>query len=177
WQPKRIFYNTSPWAFSSPEAFEKADKTNLITFDVGQYYPLKGLSNNEVSSLASSQHLSQGFGRQTSRGSQNEYIEFLKGDALVNNESVFSGIDTSWNRVKGGKAIGDILYKVEKEFKFKDPSVHIAELMKAFQLLQNIEDQHWKTIKTDELKVIIEACAGLYLEASAETSSSIPNSK
>lgn len=177
WQPKRLFYNTSPWAFSSPEEFEKADKTNLITFDVGQYYPLKGLSNNEVSSLASSQHLSQGFGRQTSRGSQNEYIEFLKGDALVNNESVFSGIDTSWNRVKGGKAIGDILYKVEKEFNFKDPSVHIADLMKAFQLLQNIEDQHWKTIKTDELKVIIEACAGLYLEASAETSSSIPNSK
>src|SRR5690606_15053748 len=72
---------------------------------------------------------------------------------------------------------GDILYKVEKEFNFKDPSVHIADLMKAFQLLRNIEDQHWKTIKTDELKVIIEACAGLYLEASAETSSSIPNSK
>src|SRR5690606_15800165 len=104
-------------------------------------------------------------------------IEFLKGDALVNNESVFSGIDTSWNRVKGGKAIGDILYKVEKEFNFKDPSVHIADLMKAFQLLQNIEDQHWKTIKTDELKVIIQACDGLYLDASAETSSSITNNK
>ncbi|WP_100614633.1 PIG-L family deacetylase [Confluentibacter citreus] len=177
WQPKRIFYNTSPWAFGSPEEFEKADKTNLITFDIGEYYPLKGLSNNEVSSLASSQHLSQGFGRQTNRGSQNEYIEFLKGDALVNNKSVFSGIDTSWNRVKGGKAIGDILYKVEQEFNFKDPSVHLTDLMKAYQLLQAIEDTHWKTIKTKELKFIIEACAGLYLEASAETSSSTPNSK
>ena len=177
WQPKRLFYNTSPWAFGSPEEFEKADKTNLITFDTGIYYPLKGLSNNEVSSMASSQHLSQGFGRLTNRGSQKEYIEFLKGDALVNNETVFAGIDTSWNRVKGGKAIGDILYKVEKEFNFKDPSVHLSDLMKAYQLLQNIEDEHWKSIKTEELKSVIEACAGLYLEASAETSSTTLNSK
>ena len=177
WQPKRLFYNTSPWAFGSPEEFEKADKTNLITFDTGIYYPLKGLSNNEVSSLASSQHLSQGFGRQTSRGSQNEYIEFLKGDALQNNASIFSGIDTSWNRVKGGKAIGDILYKVEKEFNFKNPSVHVADLIKAYLLLQAIEDTHWKTIKSEELKSIIEACAGLYLEASAEANSTTPNSK
>ncbi|WP_111307388.1 PIG-L family deacetylase [Confluentibacter sediminis] len=176
WQPKRLFYNTSPWAYSSPEAFEKADKTNLITFDVGAYYPLKGLSNNEVSSLASSQHLSQGFGRLTNRGSQNEYIEFLKGDTLANNQDIFAGIDTSWNRVKGGKAIGDILHKVEKEFNFTNPSVHLTDLMKAYQLLQNIEDEHWKTIKTKELKSIIEACAGLYLEASAETNSSTPNS-
>ncbi|MGE5944060.1 MAG: LmbE family protein, partial [Flavobacteriales bacterium] len=86
-------------------------------------------------------------------------------------------IDTSWNRVKGGKAIGDILYKVEKEFNFRDPSVHLSDLMKAYQLLQNIEDTHWKSIKTKELKSIIEACAGLYLEASAETSSSTLNSK
>jgi LmbE family N-acetylglucosaminyl deacetylase len=177
WQPKRLFYNTSPWAFSSPEAFEKADKTNLITFDIGVYYALKGLSNNEVSSMASSQHLSQGFGRLNNRGSQNEYIEFLKGDALTDNTNVFAGIDTSWNRVKGGKAIGDILYKVEKEFNFKDPSVHLSDLMKAYELLQNIEDAHWKTIKTKELKSIIEACAGLYLEASSETSSGTPNSK
>ena len=177
WQPKRLFYNTSPWAFGSPEEFEKADKTNLITFDVGEYYPLKGLSNNEVSSMASSQHLSQGFGRLTNRGSQNEYIEFLKGDPLINNETVFAGIDTSWNRIKGGKAIGDILYKVEKDFNFVDPSVHLSDLMKAYQLLQNIEDEHWKSIKKEELQAIIQACAGLYLEASSETSSGTPNSK
>src|SRR5690606_12236137 len=55
------------------------------------------------------------------------------------------------------------------------PSVHLPDLMKAFQLLQNIEDGYWKTIKTKELKSIIEACAGLYLEASAANSNSTPN--
>src|SRR5690606_18376708 len=71
---------------------------------------------------------------------------------------------------------GDILNKVEKEFNFKDPSVHIPDLMKAYQLLQTIEDVHWKTIKSKELTAIIEACAGLYLEVSSETSSGTPNS-
>ena len=65
--------------------------------------------------------------------------------------------------------IGDILYKVEKNFNFKNPSAHIPELLEAYKLLQNIEDKHWKTQKTKELKHIIEMCAGLYLEASAET--------
>src|SRR5690606_8774569 len=175
WQPNRIFYNTSPWAFRNSEDFENMDKSNLVTFNVGEYYPLKGLSNNEIAALASSQHLSQGFGRLTDRGAQEEYLEFLKGEPLTNNSTVFDGIDTSWNRMKGGKAIGDILYKIEEDFNFKDPSVHLPDLMKAFQLLQNIEDGYWKTIKTKELKSIIEACAGLYLEASAANSNSTPN--
>jgi len=41
--------------------------------------------------------------------------------------------------------------------------------MKAYQLIQKLEDKHWKTIKTEEIKAIIQACAGLYLEASSNT--------
>ena len=169
WKPKRLFYNTSWWRYGSQEKFDKLDKSNMISFDIGTYYPLKGLSNNELASLASSQHLCQGFGRLAQRGSQNEYIEFLKGDALPNNSTIFSGIDTSWNRVKGGKAIGDILNSVEKNFNFKNPSEHLPQLLEAYKLLQNIENDHWKAQKTKELKAIIEMSVGLYLEASAET--------
>ncbi len=175
WQPKRLFYNTSWWRYGSREKFDKLDKSNMLTFDIGVYYPLKGLSNNEVASLASSQHLCQGFGRMAQRGSQNEYIEFLKGDPLINNKNIFDGIDTSWNRVKGGKAIGNILYEVENNFNFKNPSEHLSQLLEAYKLLQNIEDKHWKTQKTKELKAIIEMCAGLYLEASSETNWATPN--
>ncbi|GAL62592.1 PIG-L family deacetylase [Algibacter lectus] len=169
WQPKRLFYNTSWWAYGSEEKFNAVDKSNMLTFDIGVYYPLKGLSNNEVAAQARSQHLCQGFGRVLDRGSQNEYIEFLKGDPLGENKDIFEGIDTSWNRVKGGKAIGDILYEVEDNFNFKDPSQHLPQLIEAYKLLQNIENEHWKTQKTKALKSIISMCAGLYLEASAET--------
>ncbi|MBP0904107.1 PIG-L family deacetylase [Mariniflexile gromovii] len=175
WQPKRLFFNTNSWFYRSQEDFDKANKNNKLSFDIGVYYPLKGMSNNELASLASSQHLCQGFGRLSQRGTQKEYLEFLKGDALTNNDNIFEGIDTSWNRVKGGKAIGDILYAVENNFNFKNPSIHIPQLMEAYKLLQNIEDEHWKTQKTKELKSIIEMCAGLYLEASAEAPTSTPN--
>ncbi len=168
WQPKRLFYNTSWWRYGR-EAFEKLDKSNMMALDVGVYYPLKGLSNNELASIASSQHLCQGFGRPTTRGTQQEYIELLKGDDLnLENNNVFEGIDTSWNRIEDGSKIGEILYEVENNFNFENPSKHLPELLQAYQLLSNINNEHWKTIKTKELKSIIEACAGLYLEASAE---------
>lgn len=175
WQPKRIFFNTSWWFYGSQEKFELADKSNMLNFDIGVYYPLKGLSNNEVAAIASSQHLCQGFGRLSQRGSQQEYIEFLKGEMPSDKSNVFSGIDTTWNRVKGGKEIEIILKEVEQNFNFKDPSAHLSQLLEAYKLIQNLEDKHWKTQKTKEIKAIIEACAGLYLEASATSSATTSN--
>lgn len=52
WQPKRLFFNTSWWFYGSRENFEKADKTNLLSFDIGTYYPTLGLSNTEIASLS-----------------------------------------------------------------------------------------------------------------------------
>ena len=169
WQPKRIFFNTNWWFYGSKKDFDKADKSNMSSFDIGIYYPLKGLSNNELASMASSQHLCQGFGRLSQRGTQKEYVEFIKGTPLKDKEDIFSGIDTSWNRIKGGKAIGDILYNIEENFKFTNPSFHLNDLLKAYKLLQNTTDQHWKKQKSKELLSIIEMCTGLYLEASAAT--------
>lgn len=174
WKPKRIFYNTSWWRYGSREAFDKIDKSNMLNFDIGVYYPSKGLSNNELASIASSQHLCQGFGRMTSRGSQEEYIEFLKGDALQG-DNPFAGIDITWNRIEGGKAIGNILNTIETNFNFSNPSSHIPELVRAYNLLKNVKDKHWKSIKSEELKSIIEACAGLYLEVSANSPTATKN--
>src|SRR5690606_37409800 len=47
-QPKRLFFNTSPWFYSSQEAFEKDQKENFISFDTGVFFPSKGLSNPEI---------------------------------------------------------------------------------------------------------------------------------
>ncbi|AZJ35963.1 PIG-L family deacetylase [Tenacibaculum singaporense] len=176
WKPNRLFFNTSWWFYGSQEKFAKADKSKMLSFDIGTYYPLKGLSNNELAAIASSQHLCQGFGRLTTRGTQTEYVEFLKGDFPKDKKDIFSGINTTWNRVVGGGEIGDILYDVEQNFDFVNPSKHLPDLLKAYQKVQKLKDEHWKKIKTKELKEIIEACAGLYLEASAVNSSATPNS-
>ena len=175
WQPKRIFFNTSWWFYGSQEKFEKANKDNMHSFDIGVYYPTKGMSNNEIAAIASSQHLCQGFGRLSQRGSEKEYIEFLKGEPLELDEDIFTGIDMTWNRVEGGKAIETILKSVENNFNFVNPSSHLKQLLEAYKLIQNLKDEHWKKVKTKEIKAIIEACAGLYLEASANEPHAAPN--
>lgn len=177
WQPKRLFFNSWYWFRKSEEEIKKAKANgDLAVVDVGVYYPLKGLSNNEVASIASSQHLCQGFGRLTNRGSQSEYIEFLKGDKPKDDSDIFAGINTTWNRVKNGGEIGDILYEVEKNFDFSNPAKHLPALMLAYKKIQLLEDSYWSEIKQKQIIEIIEACAGLYLEASAVSSSGVPNS-
>lgn len=168
WQPQRLFFNTSWWFYGSQEKFDTVDKTNLLTMDVGVYYPMLGLSNNEIASLASSQHLCQGFGRITARGTEDEYIELLKGDLPKDKNNLFEGIDTSWSRIEGGKAIGAILYDVERNFNFKQPSSHLPSLLKAYQLLQRTTDDHWKRVKTKELTDIITAISGFFIEATTQ---------
>ncbi|MAU72873.1 MAG: LmbE family protein [Pseudozobellia sp.] len=174
WQPKRLFFNTSWWFYGSQENFEKADKSNLLKLDIGVYYPILGKSNNEIAALASSQHLCQGFGRLSTRGTEDEYIELLKGDLPKDKNNIFDGIDTTWSRVEGGEAIGKILYDVEAHFNFKDPSAHLSQLLEAYDLLQNIKDAHWKNVKSKELRDLIAQISGLYFEASSQSESSNP---
>ncbi len=176
WQPKRMFFNTSWWFYGSKEKFEKADKSNLINLKTGVYYQSVGKSNQEIAALSRSRHQSQGFGSTGTRGEEDEYLELIKGETINDKTNIFEGIDTTWNRVNGGKAIGDILYNTEKSFDFKNPSSSIPELIKAYNLIQQLEDEHWKEIKTEEIKKIISACAGLYFEAVAENQEATPES-
>ena len=175
WQPKRLFFNTSWWFYGSREKFEKADKSNLLSFDTGVYYPNLGLSNTEIASLSRSQHKSQGFGSTGTRGTQKEYVELIKGSFPTDKKNIFDGIDTSWNRLKGGKAIGDILYKVEKDFDFLNPTASLPQLVKAYQLIEQLDDIHWKNVKSKEIKDIITATAGLYLEATSHDANATKN--
>lgn len=176
WQPKRQFFNTSWWFYGSKEKFDAADKTNLSALQIGVFYPSLGKSNQEIAALSRSCHQSQGFGSTGSRGEETEYLELLKGSSLQDKTNVFEGIDTTWNRVKGGTTIGQLLEKVQAQFDFKNPSASIPDLAKAYSMIQLLEDEHWKTIKSEELKKIIVGCSGLYLEAVAENQTATPNS-
>ncbi len=169
WQPKRLLFNTSWWFYGSRDKFEKADKSNLLSVETGNYYPALGLSNGEIASLSRSMHKSQGFGSTGSRGGQTEYLEFLKGDFPADTTNPFDGINTTWSRIKNGNAIGEILYPLAENFNFKDPSAMVPSLLRAYELLAQSEDTHWKSIKLPQLAQLILDCGGIYLEAVAET--------
>ncbi|SFF62474.1 PIG-L family deacetylase [Salegentibacter agarivorans] len=172
-QPKRAYFNTSPWFYGGEEAFEEASKDRFISFDTGVYFPLLGLSNPEISSLSRSQHQSQGFGSTGSRGKQMEYLEPIKGDT-IRSQDVFEGIDTSWNKLEGGAEISKILHQVEENYSFTNPAASLPQLLEAYKLIQKLPNEHWRELKTKEIKNIIYASTGLFLEAVASQPSATP---
>ncbi|RLD81748.1 MAG: LmbE family protein, partial [Bacteroidetes bacterium] len=177
WEIKRMFFNTSWWFYGSKEKFEKADKSKMMSFDTGVYFPSSGLSNTEIASLSRSMHKSQGFGSTGSRGSEMEYLKLIKGEMPDDKANIFEGINTTWTRIKGGNKIKEILDGVEKNFDFKNPSASIPDLVKAYSLIINIEDNYWRKIKEKQIKEIIADCAGLYLEVVSDSPNAIPGDK
>ncbi|MCB0451419.1 MAG: PIG-L family deacetylase [Aequorivita sp.] len=174
WKPQRLFFNTSWWFYGSQEKFEKADKKDLVSVETGNYFPALGLSNGEIASLSRSMHKSQGFGSTGSRGTETEYLELLKGSKPSEN-NLFEGINTNWSRLEGGSEIGAVLNPLEENFNFKNPSEMLPQLLKAYPLVSNLKDEHWRNIKLEQLKQLILDCGGIFIEAASEKNSVNPD--
>ena len=176
WQPKKLFQNTSPWFYESQEAFDR-EKAEFLELKTGVYFPLLGLSNTEIAALSRSQHQSQGFGSTGTRGEEEDYLKLLKGEHPTKETDLFAGINTTWSRLNGGEKIGKILKEVQENYEFNAPSKSIPKLLEAYTLIQELEDEHWRKIKSDEITEVIAACTGLYLEAVADQPWATPGDK
>jgi LmbE family N-acetylglucosaminyl deacetylase len=174
WQPRRLFFNTSWWFYGSQEAFQNADKSSMLSLDIGVYYPLKGLSNNEIAALSRSMHRCQGFGATLDRGGQQEFLKLLKGDLPADREDLFAGINTTWSRVEGGEKVGAPLSRALAAFDFRQPDAVLPHLLEAYQRLQELPDGHWKRRKLPQLQETILACLGLYAEITADDFAATP---
>ncbi len=174
WQPRRLFFNTSWWFYGSQDAFAKADKSDLMSMDIGVYYPIKGKSNNEIAAESRSMHKCQGMGATGARGSELEYLKILKGDLPKGKADIFEGINTTWSRVKGGEPIGALLAEAEKNFNYKNPATSVPMLIKAYRLIKALPDSYWKHVKSADIQEVILACMGLFTEAIASDYSATP---
>lgn len=174
WQPKRLFFNVSWFFFGSKQAFEKADKSKYIPLNIGVFYNQLGKNNQEIASLSRSQHQSQGFGDMSSRGEEIDYVELVDGDVLKSS-NLFEGIDTSWNRIEGGKNIQPLVTQLIKEYDFKDPSKSINLLTKIYTEIDKLPETIWKTRKQNEVKELIKNCAGLFLDFTTNEPYTTPN--
>lgn len=174
WQPRRLFFNTSWWFYGSREKFDEADKSKMISVDIGTYYPLLGKSNSEIAAESRSMHKCQGFGSAGSRGSQLEYCELLKGDMPEEPTSLFTDIDITWNRVENGEEIAEVARLLDKYFDPTQPHKSMPGLLRMYSMVDTLQDQYWRNKKLTEIENIIQAVLGLYLEASATQSSAIP---
>lgn len=176
WQPKAIYFNDSWFFYESQEAFKNADHASHLAINIGSYYADVGLSNNEIAAYSRSMHKSQGFGNTGTRGDQMEYLELLKG-SLPTANNIFQQVETSWKRMnhKNASSIQKLLQQVQADFDFLNPAASIPRLLKAYELLQPIENSFWKERKSQELADIIVACSGVFLEAKTKKSYATPS--
>ena len=160
WQVQSLYFNTSTWWDKTiPE--KAKDNADFISIDIGTYNNLKGMWHNEISSVSRSSHKSQGFGTSKARGSQKEYLKYVKGDKK---KVLFTEEETSWATIKEGKEISDIIDSVVKNFDVLNPSKNIAEMVNIYSQIETLNfDQ--KEQKLKETQEIIQNMLGLFLEA------------
>ncbi len=169
WRPRRLLWNTSRFFYDKPEDL-KPD--TLVKVDAGAYNPLLGESYTELAARARSMHKSQGFGSSGQRGEVLEYLAPAEGEGTP--RDLFEGIDTTWGRVPGGKAVGGLLDRAYREFVPESPAGIVPRLLEARAKLAALPPGRWTTAKRADLDQVIAACLGLYLEAAADVYAAVP---
>ena len=142
--------------------------------DTGAFNPILGYSYEELAVLSRSMHHSQGTGAMRRPGGGTSSFSLVNGDP--SSKDLFDGIDTTWNRLPGGGAVGAILGDAIRGYEPAHPEKVIPQLVKVRPLMVAISDPLAK-IKLAELDETIALCAGLWMEAQAKQFETTPGSK
>ncbi|HWQ52860.1 MAG TPA: PIG-L family deacetylase [Bryobacteraceae bacterium] len=144
-----------------------------VRIDGGEFNPVLGRSYAEIAGLSRSMHRSQAMGSPQPKGPSIRYFVTMAGESA--RKDVFDGIDTTWNRLPGGAAIGRILSAAAASFDPQNPVKTIPALLQARPLIAAIRDP-WAAVKLAELDETVALCAGLWLDAEADRWAATPGS-
>lgn len=171
WQAKRILWNTFNFGGNNTTSNDQ------LKLDVGGYNPALGKSYGEISAESRSQHKSQGFGVPAARGASIEFFSFTDGETAKTD--IMDDVNTSWRRLAENgtetdkaaiKANADILIQVkEAGWPFERPESMIKFLSALYQNTSKMSDSYWKNQKLQEIRDLMARCAGLWLEATANS--------
>jgi LmbE family N-acetylglucosaminyl deacetylase len=167
WKTKTLFQNTSSWWEKDIAKRYETDE-NLLSADIGTFNAVLGQSYSEMAAESRSMHKSQGFGSAETRGKKIDYLDYIKGEKVNKKNGIFHNIDLTWNRLGDGKNIQEKLNDCIVSFNPQQPSKIIPELVKIYNFIEKQSNIYWRIQKKKELEEIIIACAGLYIEATAD---------
>ncbi len=168
WRAKRLVWNF--FEFGRRGATVPA---GALSIDAGRYDPVLGRSYAEIAGESRSLHYSQGFGSMERRGPSRHSFVHLAGEAA--REDLFDGIETTWERVRGGAPVGRLLEQARREFRPERPAAILPPLIQAYQEMSRLEDR-WVEVKRREALDAIQLAAGLWLEAQADRWDAVPGS-
>ena len=157
WQAKRILWNTFNFGSANTTSEDQ------LKIDVGGFNPLLGKSYGELGGEARSMHKSQGEGRPRRRGQSYEYFTTTGGKAAKTD--LMEDIAISWQRLNGGDKIEAMIGAVTTAFNFEKTELSVLPLVKIYQAIKALPESNWRNKKLQETQDIIEACSGLFAEA------------
>ena len=160
WQAKRILWNTYNFGSNNTTGDDQ------LKIDIGGFNPVIGKSYGEIGAEARAMHKSQGEGRPRRRGQLIEYFSSTGGDAPV--YSLMDGIDTTWARITGGAALCSAINEIINNYKPDRPVLSVPALAALYTQINNLPVSNWKIKKLEEVKQLIEACSGLFMEVTAQ---------
>ena len=159
WQAKRILWNT----FNFGGNFNTTSDDQM-KIDVGGYNVILAKSYGELAAESRTNHKSQGAALTPARGQSMEFFSPVAG-APAHNDPM-DEVVTTWNRVEGGAKIEKMVDQLIQSYSLTNPERSVPGLVALYKEIGTIKDDYWKTQKQKEVRQLIEACSGLWLEAS-----------
>ena len=161
WRARRL---VRPVWFFDRESEHRPETSKAGGIETGSFNPVLGYSYTELAVLSRSMHHSQGTGALARPGPGRTEFDLVEGGAT--SKDPFDGIDTTWNRLPGGAAVGPILAEAIRAFEPAHPEKSIPQLLKARPLIAAISDPLAK-LKLAELDEAVAMCAGIWVNAQA----------
>ena len=165
WQARRILWNTFNFGSTnttSPDQFK---------LDAGDFNPVLGKSYGEIAAESRSQHKSQGFGVPRGRGEAIEFFKTTGGDAP--SKDLHEGVNISWSKALSGTKLQEVQKLVDDivaKYDFSAPQKSVPQLLKLYQTLNALPQTNvWAAQKAKEVKELLVAASGLWLEAFTNT--------
>jgi LmbE family N-acetylglucosaminyl deacetylase len=169
WRAKRLVWNAFRFGGSGPDT-----TPGRIPVDLGAYDPLLGRSYAELAGESRSMHKSQGFGAPERRGAWTNAFEVRLGEPA--SKDLFEGVDLTWKRFPGGEAVMRALADAKKAWDPQAPHLMLPALARARHAMEAAGDAPVVRHRREEIDDLMRACAGLWLEAIAESPTVSPGS-
>jgi LmbE family N-acetylglucosaminyl deacetylase len=158
WQAKRLLWNTFNFGGANTTSSDQ------FKIDVGVYNALEGKSYGELGGEARSMHKSQGEGRPRRKGEILEYFTTIVGEAPT--RTLLDGVSTDWTRLgQNAERISSAIDAVIAAYNPLQPTLSLPALVKIYEQVKGLPASVWKAYKLSTLQQIIEAAAGLSVEA------------
>ncbi len=167
WQPKRIFTN---------RRFGNGGGTNVLSIEAGGNDPVLNESFGSIAGRSRAMHKSQGFGNFGGGGGGGARSEsFLLLDGEPATKDILDGVDTTWNRVPGGAAIGTLADEIISQFNPQDAAASVPSLLKLKSSLAALKSTNTIVAeKSAQLDRILQNCLGLAVVTTIPSAEVVP---